>query len=59
MVMFQDSTAVTSSRDEMSKKNDNWLLTFLDHYTVSNIRHLSPSDVVSYPITKISNLPYL
>jgi len=59
MVMFQDSIAVASSRDEMSKKNGKWLLTFLDHYTVSNIRHLSPSDMVSYPITKISKLPYL
>jgi len=58
MVMFQDSIVVTSSRDEMSK-NGNWLLTYLDHYTVSNIRHLSPSDMVSYPITKISKLPYL
>jgi len=59
MVMFQDSIVLTSSRDEMSKKNGNWLLTFLDHYTVSNIGHLSPSDMASYPITKISKLPYL
>jgi len=55
MVMFQDSIAFASSRDEMSKKNGNWLLTFLDHYTVSNIRHLSPNDMVSYPIKKYQN----